>query len=221
MPRAARVVVPGMPHHVTQRGNRGCDVFLDDADRRAYLSFMKDYADRYGVKVLAYCLMSNHVHFVVIPSSSKSLGLTFRDTHQAYASRFNRKTGQSGHLWQGRYYSTVLDERHFWAAVRYVERNPVRAGLVEHAWDYLWSSAPAHCQMRVDPLIAIDQAELDHVGNWQQFLSAGDDDAERELRAKSRTGRPCGSEAFIRKLESLLGRTLLPRKPGPKPRNKT
>jgi putative transposase len=216
----ARVVVPGVGHHVTQRGNRRCDVFADDADRMLYLSLLGEYAERHGMAISAYCLMTNHVHFVATPSAAESPARTFRDTHQACAAKFNRKTGESGHLWQGRFFSTALDERHFWSAVRYVERNPVRAGLVARAWEYRWSSAAAHCGLRADPLLSGDLEQADHVGDWKAFLSSEDEAEVRLLRRQTRTGRPCGGEAFVRGLEALLGRRLLRRKPGPKPKRK-
>ena len=128
MPRIARVVAPGCPHHVTQRGNRRADVFGGDDDRRRYLSVLSKYAGAYGLEVWAYCLMTNHVHFVAVPKTADALGRTFRDTHQAYASWLNRKTRETGHLWQGRFHSTVVDDPHLWAAVRYVERNPGSCG---------------------------------------------------------------------------------------------
>ena len=164
--------------------------------------------------------MTNHVHFVATPSSADSLGRTFRDTHQAYAAKFNRKTGESGHLWQGRFLSTPLDERHFWSAVRYVERNPVRAAMVAGAWEYPWSSAAAHCGLRADGLLSGDLEQADHVGDWRAFLSAEDDAEVQLLRRRTRTGRPCGGEVFVRGLESLLARSLRRRKPGPEPKKK-
>ena len=164
--------------------------------------------------------MTDHVHFVATPSSADSLGRAFRDTHQAYAAKFNRKTGESGHLWQGRFFSTPLDERYFWSAVRYVERNPVRAGLVATAWEYPWSSAAAHCGLRSDGLLSGDLEQAAHVGDWQAFLSEEDDAEVQLLRRRTRTGRPCGGEVFVKGLEALLSRPLLPRKPGRKPKNK-
>lgn len=216
MPRMARVVAAGVAHHVTQRGNRGCDVFSDDADRRLYLLLLRRYAARHGLAVAAYCLMTNHVHLVAIPSAAEAMGRTFRDTHQAYAAKFNRKTNQTGHLWQGRFFSCPLDQPHFWSAVRYVERNPVRAGLIAHAWDYEWSSAAGHCGLRRDPMLSGSLEQADHVGDWKAFLLDEDDKAVRLLRQRTRTGRPCGTHDFVKTLASVLGRALLPRKPGPR-----
>ncbi len=223
MPRIARVVVPGCPHHVTQRGNRRADVFGDDNDRRRYLTMLAEYAAEYGLEVWAYCLMTNHVHFVAVPKTADALARTFRDTHQAYASWFNRKTGDSGHLWQGRFHSTALDDPHLWAAVRYVERNPVRAGLVSRAEEWPWSSAAAHCGLGGDALLSEIHMPWP-VPEWSAYLrdEAEDEAAEAvtAIRERTRTGRPCGSASFVKQLESLLGRVLRPRKRGPKPKKR-
>ena len=219
MPRIARVVVPGLPHHVTQRGNRGADVFLDDDDRRRYLFSLGEYARRHGLAIWAYCLMANHVHFVVVPQGRESLGHAFRDAHRAYAAWLNRRMRERGHLWQGRFFSCVLDDPHLWACVRYVERNPVRAGLVERAEDWPWSSAAAHCAGKEDPLLS--PAEMPWpVDDWASYLREEDDAEIATLRRRTTTGRPCGSKPFVDHLEATLGRTLAPRKRGRKPKKR-
>ena len=219
MPRIARVVVAGCPHHVTQRGNRRADVFGGADDRRRYLSLLSKYAGAYGLDVWAYCLMTNHVHFVAVPKPADALGRTFRDTHQAYASWLNRKTGESGHLWQGRFHSTVLDDPYLWAAVRYVERNPVRAGMVSRAEHWPWSSAAAHCGLRGDALLSKIQMPWP-VPDWSGYLRDESEEDVAAIRGRTRTGRPCGSDSFVKQLEPLLGRILRPRKRGPKPKEK-
>ena len=195
------------------------DVFFAPADRRKYLSLLADYAERHGTAIWAYCLMDNHVHFVAVPSAADALGRTFRDTHQAYASWLNRRQGQSGHLWQGRFFSCVLDDAHTWTAVRYVERNPVRAGLVKTASAWRWSSAAAHCGRRADELLSPIEMPWP-VPDWAAYLR--DETAEQlaELRLRTRTGRPCGTPAFLAGLEKRLNRLLRPRKRGPKPKPK-
>ena len=217
MPRIARVVVPGLPHHVTQRGNRRADVFLHDPDRKRYQALLSTYAARHGLRIWAYCLMSNHVHFVAVPDAESSLGRTFRDTNQLYASWFNQKTGQGGHLWQGRFFSCVLDDAHLWAAVRYVERNPVRAGLVACAEDWPWSSAAAHCGPRGDALLSKIEMPWP-VPDWSGYLREEHETELEMLRRQTRSGRPCGSTGFVERLEATLGRILHPRKRGPKPK---
>lgn len=218
MPRIARIVAPGFPHHVTQRGNRRADVFFDRADRQKYLMLLAGYMDRYGVDLWAYCLMTNHVHLVVVPKEDSSLGRTMRDAQQAYSCHVNRKLGQSGHLWHSRFYSTVLDESHLWAAVRYVERNPVRAGLAARAEEYAWSSAPAHCGLRSDPLLARGFPREGVVEDWSSWLAGEQAEQTDAIRSRTMTGRPCGSMEFIERLEGLLGRILKPKKPGRKPK---
>ena len=136
MPRIARLVAIGLPHHITQRGNYRQDVFLDDNDRIKYLSWIREYSDKYGLSILSYCLMQNHVHFIVIPEREDSLAKTFNTAHMRYSHYFNKKLKATGHLWQGRFYSCVLDGPHLIVAAKYIERNPVRARLVNKPWQY-------------------------------------------------------------------------------------
>ncbi|KKL68886.1 hypothetical protein LCGC14_2120480, partial [marine sediment metagenome] len=166
MPRIARVVIPDVPLHVTQRGNRQEDVFFCDEDRLRFLELLGRYSVRHGLAINAYCLMTNHVHLVVTPRSEDSLSATLRPLNTCYTQHVNHSQGYVGHLWQGRPYSCLLDERHFWAAVRYVERNPVRARIVRKAQNYRWASAAAHCGLREDPLLSGSLELADHVGDW-------------------------------------------------------
>jgi putative transposase len=145
MARMARVVVPGCPHHVVQRGNRRLAVFLDEHDLRIFLTMLWEVCAKYGVQICAYCLITNHIHLIAIPSTAASLSQAMHELYGRYAIHFNERHGLIGRLWQGRFRSSPMDEPHFWAAVRYVERNPVRAGMVARAEHYPWSSAPAHC----------------------------------------------------------------------------
>ncbi len=135
MPRIARVVVPGIPHHVTQHGNRQNDVFFSDADRQRYLQLVLQYSIRHGLQILSYCLMTNHVHLICIPSLARTLALVFKPVHTRYVQYINWQQGISGRLWQGRFFLCPLDEYHLWAAIRYVERNPVRAGIERRIGD--------------------------------------------------------------------------------------
>ena len=220
--RRGRVTVPGMPHHVTQRGNRRSDVFLDAEDRHLYLELLREYSTRHRLRLWTYSLMTNHIHLIVVPESPSTVSDTLRDTHSAYASLFNRKHGYSGHLWQGRFYSCLLDAEHLEHAVRYVECNAVRAGMVDRAEDYPWSSASPHVMGMEDryldsglPLICIIQ-------DWGAWL-AGEPNHEsiQALRDATATGRACGSPDFIREMETHTGSLLRPQKRGRKPQTIT
>ena len=144
MPRQARIVLSGYLHHVTQRGNYRQNIFFEDQDRVVYLKYFNENAQKYGVQVYAFCLMDNHVQFIVKPLAENSLAKTFRVTHQRYSLYLNNRLKQFGHRWQSRFYSCVLLGEHIAKAIRYVERNPVRAGMVQVPWQYVWSSARAH-----------------------------------------------------------------------------
>ena len=230
MPRFARAVVPECPHHVTQRGNNRQDVFFVPDDYRLYLDILREQAERHGVEIHAYCLMTNHVHLVVTPDRAESLAKAVGRTHWRYSQTINRLHGRSGHLWQGRFYSCALDRPHFAAAVKYVERNPVRARIVRRAWEFAWSSAAAHCGKRGlapaersgdVPVPAFrDETGLLDLGtwgkrlageDWRRVLSERDDkDAVRALRSCTSRGRPLGTDSFMSKIEKLVGRRLRP-----------
>ena len=207
MPRVARIVLPDVPHHVTQKGNNGQDVFFTDDDRRKYLSILFAQADRYGLAVAGYCLMSNHVHVVGVPRKEQSLARAIGRTDFIYAQHVNRTYGRSGHLWQNRFYSCALEERHFFAALRYVEMNPVRAGIVRTAWRYRWSTARVHCALRRgEGRIDLDRWKKGFdASEWKEFLTAGEEGIDG-LRRHTRTGRPLGSDEFLCKAEKVLGR---------------
>jgi putative transposase len=217
MARLARVVVAGYPHHVTQRGNRRQRTFFHDDDYRAYKQLVAEWCAREGVEIWAYCLMPNHVHLIAMPQTADALRAALGEAHRRYTRRINFAKGWRGHLWQGRFASVVLDGPHLLAAVRYVERNPVRAGLCRSAWKYPWSSAAAHVAGRDDELVKT--APLQGLApDWRAYLSEDASAAQIEaLRRHARTGRPLGSAGFVRALESLVGRTLAPQKRGPKP----
>ena len=218
MARLARIVVPGLPHHVTQRGNRRMEIFFTPEDRQVYLALLRKYLERHGLQVYAYCLMTNHLHLVAMPSTQVALSRTLRDTHTAYASYINRREGVSGHLWQGRFFSSVLEDAHLWAAVRYVERNPVRAGLVTQAIDYPWSSAAAHARGTTDPVLSRGFPPPGVIKDWGVWLQDEEEQASTYLRRQTNTGRPCGGPSFLTALEDLLQRRLQPLTRGRKTR---
>jgi putative transposase len=217
MTRDARIVLPGVAHHITQRGIRRLNTFCDEEDRITYLDLFRKTCSRFGLQICAYCLMTNHVHFVAIPERVDSIWKTFHRCHSIYATRFNQKYGLAGHLWQGRPFSCLLDDTHFWAAIRYVEGNPVRAGIVDRAEAYPWSSAQAHCGLANDPVLHPNWLRIDGVSNWSEWLRDGDDSPLiEEIRDRTVNGGPCGGDDFIAEAERRLGRQLRPKKPGPK-----
>ncbi len=209
MPRTARVVVPDYPHHITQRGNYRQNIFRDDSDRKQYLVFIADYSRKYNLNILAYCLMDNHVHFVVVPKEADSIARTFSIVHTLYSQYYNKKMNVLGHLWQGRFYSCVLDEKHFIAASRYVERNPVRAGIVRKPTEYEWSSAKSHVDYSskqiIDTSLFFKYVE-DFRDKWGEFIDEKEKSDEiNTIRKHTMTGRPLGGSVFIQKLETMLG----------------
>jgi putative transposase len=178
MPRAARAVVAGCAHHVTQRGNNHQDVFL-----------------------------TNHVHLAVMPEEESSPSAALKRTNQLYAQYVNRLHRRSGHLWQDRFYCCPLDQGHFWRALAYIERDPIRAHLCSRAWEWRWSSAGAHCGPG-DPWGLLDltawTCEME-CSAWRKILQRSDDKTVvTRLRLATSRGRPLGSDAFIAKLETLV-----------------
>ncbi len=219
MPRIARIIVPGLPYHVTHRGNRRSDVFFEPGDHHVYKTWLSEYAARYDLEVWAYCLMSNHVHLLVVGHQPDSLSSTVGRTHGRYAQWQNRRHDWSGHLWANRFYSTPLDDRHLLAAVKYIELNPVRAGFVETADEYEWSSARPHTAQLEDPLLSPFRPFPSMVGDWSRFLASGlEQQTIERLRVNTSTGRPTGSESFVAVLEARLGRTLRRKRRGPQPK---
>ena len=219
MPRFARVIHPGHPHHVVHRGNRRQEVYFDDDDKAFYTKLLRLYAARYGVRIWAYCLMPNHVHLVAVPATPESLAKAVGATQWRYAQWLNRRLRRTGHLWENRYYSSPLDEQHLWAAVRYVERNPLRAGLVDAAEDFRWSSARAHASRVENPLLDDGRPFAGRSFDWSAWLKEAADGLEADrIRANTLTGRPTGNEEFVRSIEERLGRRVRPRRRGPKPK---
>ena len=181
MPRSARQIDIGCPHHITQRGNNRQDVFLTDEDRTKYLLTLKENCTEENVQVLSYCLMTNHVHVVVIPNTETGLAKAIGQTHLTYAQAFNRSNGTSGHLWQGRFKSFSMDEAHTMSALRYVERNPVRAGICRDARDFHWSSASAHCLNEIDKFGLLDMSWwrlFSRDLNWAEWIATTENDRE-------------------------------------------
>jgi putative transposase len=221
MGRIARIVVPGLPHHVTQRGNRRMDTFFGDDDNRAYLQLLVEWCGRHETRIWAYCLMPNHVHLILVPATADGLCRSIGETHRRYTRRVNFRESWRGHLWQGRFASYVMDEPYLMAAARYVERNPVKAGLVERAEDWPWSSAAAHAAGRGDAVAEgawLAERTAGWICTWGEYLREPDDaEVADRLRQLENTGRPMGERPFVERLATTLGRDLLPKKPGRKP----
>ena len=216
MARLARVVIPGLPHHITQRGNRRQQTFFNDGDYAAYLELMGQWCGELGVQIWCYCLMPNHVHLIAVPKTEDGLRRAIGEAHRRYSRRINFREDWRGHLWQGRFASFVMDEPYRLAAARYIELNPVRAEIVVAPGDYRWSSARAHLRGKDDGLVKVSPL-LKIAGNWRRLLtSAATEDEIEMFRQHERTGRVLGDEDFQKRLEKNLGRVLRRQKPGPK-----
>ena len=190
MARIARIIVPGMPHHVTQRGNRRQTTFFTSKDYHDYLNLLREQGEKYGIRFWAYCLMPNHVHLIAIPDTSESLTKGIGETHRLYTRRINNRMDWKGYLWQGRFSSFPMDEKYLIAAIRYIERNPVRAGLVRNAEDYPYSSAKPHVLGHRDPLLSNCFLTQD-INNWSEFLKVPNNEEELHLiRGHVQTGKP-------------------------------
>jgi len=216
MARIARIVVPGIPHHITQRGNRRQETFFKEDDYREYISLMSASCRLHGVEIWAYCLMSNHVHLIAVPEQDESLRSAIGEAHRRYTRSINFRQNWRGHLWQERFASFPMNERYLLAAARYVELNPVRARITKDPSSYLWSSARSHILDEDDALVRVKPL-LDLVPDWKNFLNEGI--AENDIkciRQHERTGRPLGDDRFITKIERAVDRVLSKKKPGPK-----
>ena len=206
MPRVARFVVPGLPHHVTQRANRRQRVFFSEADYRLYRDLLHSSCAAAGTSIWAWCLMPNHVHLVLVPTVAEGLRTALAPVHWRYAGHVNARQDWRGHLWQSRFASFPMDEAHLHACVRYVELNPVRAGLVSGPEDWPWSSARAHLGRGGDRLTALGPMR-ERIDDWPAYLGLGLADAERDaIRAAERSCRPLGGSAFLDQVAASLGR---------------
>ncbi len=214
MPRISRVVLEGVPYHVTQRGNAQQTVFSTATDYLLYLDLLRTRAERYQLQIWAYCLMPNHIHLLVVPERPRSLSGALGRTHADYARHFNLQHRRSGHVWQARFYSCPLDKTHLWNAMAYIERNPVRAALVKDATAYRWSSALAHTAgMDPDRLLnLIPWREQYTTARWHEVLetSIADEAVQQRLREATFTGRPLGTAEFVDRLERDAHRRLRP-----------
>ena len=203
----------GAPFHITHRGNHKKNVFDEDGDRRLYLRLLRRYAERFEMSIWGYCLMRNHIHLLAVGNSIKSIPQALGNAHREYSRRRNLRAGVTGHLWANRYFSTALDEPHLWAAIRYVELNPVRAAIVADATAFAWSSARAHAGLAGDVLLDPGRPFPGPIGDWRRWLANGlEHGALRRLRENTATGCPTGDERFVGAIEQRLKRRVRPRR---------
>jgi REP-associated tyrosine transposase len=222
MPRRKRCVLPGIPCHITQRGVDRREVFSEDQDRLTYLRLVQENLHDAGVRVLGYCLMSNHVHLIAVPAREDSLSILFRRVHGRYAQYYNALYARSGHLWQNRFFACMLGPKHMWSALAYVERNPVRAGMVEKAGEYRWSSAAAHLGgADQSGILDMEWWKREAPDNWGEALKSQEAEQESSLRSCTYAGKPFAEEDFVTAMAEKFGRYWnrgRPRKEkGPKP----
>jgi len=214
MARIPRVVLPGVPHHVTQRGACRLTVFLDEHDYQTYLGLLAEQTAHHRVEIWAYCLMPNHVHLIAVPRDRLGLSRALGEAHRRYAERINRRQGWRGHLWQERFWSFPMDDPHLRAAVRYVLLNPVRAGLVQRAEDWPHSNAASLLSGRVDRWIDTQQGTR-RLECERGLFEEGEPESEAtELRRHAGNGRPLGDSPFLARIERLLGRRVRALAPG-------
>ena len=212
MPREPRVVAVGLPHHITQRGNARQDVFTTNSIRRAYVQLLAEHAAANRLRLLAWCLMTNHVHIVAVPEAASSMANALRHAHGRFSQYWNTVQRRTGHLWQNRYYSCPVEESLVARVIAYVENNPVRAGMVECAQDFEWSSARAHLgEDNAAAMLDMEWWEAHWTSeDWRAVLRDRAESAQelRDIRQATYTGRPLGSKQFIAGLEENLGRVL-------------
>lgn len=216
MPRIARIIAPGYPHLITQRGNNSATVFFDDEDRQTYLKLLGGYTQKHHVQIWAYCLMNNHIHLLAVPETETALSRGIGLTNQMYTQYLNRKLKQSGRIWQNRFFSCVVENNQYlWTVARYIERHPVKAGLVAKVEGHRWSSAQAHVSGVYDPLLAADSwLSPQEQTAYCEFVVSEEEESDSAIRKATNSGRPFGSESFVDMLELRLNLELKPKKPG-------
>jgi len=207
MPRVARFVIPGYPFHITHRGNNKQEIFQTDEDRRRYLYWFEEAKQKYGMRIISYCLMSNHVHFIALAENELSFAKTINTVHMRYAQYFNQKNDRVGHLWQGRYYSCILDNAHLLAAVRYVERNPVRTVMVAKPWEWAWSSTREHLGLEKQGIISLESIySYVSVSSWQEYIDIDDRPEDLlEIRKQTFSLRAWAEDGFKEFIEEKYG----------------
>ncbi len=217
MARLARLIVPGIPHHVTQRGNGRAQTFFSDEDYSLYRDLLATHCRAAAVEVWAWVLMPNHVHLILVPREADGVRRAMALIHRRYAGHIHARLRRTGHFWQGRFGAVAMDEVHLKAALRYVALNPVRARLVERPEEWRWTSLHAHLSGKADGVTTVDPVLQRYPAFAELIATESDPKAFERLRQAESIGRPVGDDAFIEGLESLANRSLKPRKRGPKP----
>lgn len=223
MARLPRLVVPGLPHHLIQRGHNRQPIVLDDEDRRQFLALLREAAVNQRVALHAYVLMDNHLHLLATPETPEGLSRMMQSLGRRYVAAFNQRHGRSGTLWEGRFRAAPLEaERHLLACMRYIELNPQRAGWVMEPGSYAWSSGPQHLGHRRDPLItehplfwALGNTPFEREAAWRSWLEQGVGPEElRALGDSALKGWPLGSAGFLQVLAEGSERPVAPRQRG-------
>lgn len=215
MARRARSIIPSYVYHITHRGNNKQKLFFSEHDFRSYLYFFEETKNKYEMKILAYCVMQNHVHYIAIANKENSFAKTINATHACFAKYFHLKHLTVGHVWQGRYYSCLLDFKHLFAAMRYVERNPVRAKIVQRPWDWVWSSARDHVSNEKGIISLIDYSDYLKIPSWKDYLGKDDEEDDlNEIRKQTMAIKAWGSDDFKMNMEEKYKIKLMPSKVG-------
>ena len=222
MARSARLAVSGYPHHLIQRGNNRQPVFLDDEDRSRYLTMLRDVLREQGVALHAYVLMDNHIHLLATPGEGRALSRLMQRLGTWYAGWFNHRHGRTGALWEGRFRSSLLEtDAYLLVCMRYVENNPVRAGMVDRAEDFRWSSARHHVGRAIDPLVSdhslywgLGNTPFEREAAYRAFLAEGLPEEAGRLSRSFLGSRAVGSSVFLERMSGGAGRPLLPGKRG-------
>ncbi len=223
MARLPRLTAPGLPHHLIQRGNNRQSIFVDESDCASYLRELAELADGHGLAIHAYVLMPNHVHLLATPGQSETLPRVMQALGRRYVRRFNDRHGRTGTLWEGRYRSTLIEtDRYLLACMRYIEMNPVRAGLVHEPGHYRWSSHAHHIGLRVDKVItehavywALGNTPFERQVAYRRLFEGSQEAGEVEaIRYATHRGWALGQQAFVESVSQSVGRRAAPRLSG-------
>ena len=207
MARLARFIIPGIPHHITQRGNGRQQTFFSPDDYQHYQALLKKHTAEAGVEIWSWVLMPNNVHMILVPQDADGIRAAMSRVHRAYAGYIHARERRTGHFWQGRFGCVAMDEAHLMAAIRYIALNPVRGRLVARSHDWRWSSIHALLDPDKGDGMTATPPVLDRVGDFASLLRSGEDEAlSLALRKAESIGRPLGDGSFMQWIEEQLGR---------------